>query len=246
MEISPQTSVGELVQTVPGAELVFEVVGIDSCCKPERSLADACTAAGLEVNEVMTLLSGMPQQPWAPPPVPATAQAPLAQVTSGIRDHYHRRARRALVVLIRLARRLCGSHGQTFKEIWTVRDEIEELARELVPHMQNEERYLFPYIAGMDGGVLETETVIPLFGKVEHPLRQLKHDHSDDLAAIAKLREVTRNFTPPDRSCSGFRDLYTALAHFAAELQEHIDLENDTLFPRAVERETELFQKGRT
>jgi regulator of cell morphogenesis and NO signaling len=244
MQIGPDTTVAQVAEGLRTAETVFEVVGIDSCCKRDRKLSDAAAAAGIDLEELVALLREVPQDPAVTPLTPGP-RATLSEVTKEVRNQYHRRARRALVSLVRTARMLAGSHGQTFRELGKIRGEVEELTRDLIPHMLREERYLFPYIAAMDGGKLESEMVVPLFGRVEHPLKHLRHDHADDLEAIAKLRELTRNFTPPEGACPGMRRFYSALAHFAVELQEHIDLENDVLFPRAVEVESRLFQSGR-
>ena len=245
MRIGPDSRVGDVADGLPGAEMVFEVVGVDYCCRRDRRLDEASTAAGIDLEELVALLRDVPQEAAIAPLTPGP-RASLSEITKEIRNQYHRRARRSLVSLTRMVRMLTTSHAGTQPELHSVREQIEHLTHDLVPHMMREERYLFPYIAAMDGGRLESETVVPLFGRVEHPLQHLRHDHADDLQVISRLRDLTRNFTPPDSACSGVRKLYSTLGHFALELQEHIDLENNVLFPRAVEVESRLFQKART
>lgn len=235
-------TVGELIQNVPAAEIVFEILRIDSCCRRERPLADASAAAGFDVDEVIQLIQALPLDSSAHPARPG-AEAGLGEITAQIRDQYHRRARAFLVMLTRTARALSGSHGQAFKELWQVRAQIERLARDLVPHMGMEEKYLFPYIESLAGGKADREIVVPLTGRVEYPLQFIRHDHEEDMQMIAALREMTHDFTPPDRACAAFSSFYGMLRDFAAELDEHIHLENDVLFRRAVETEKEIFHR---
>jgi regulator of cell morphogenesis and NO signaling len=243
MNITAGVSVGDVIEHVPAAETVFEIVRIDSCCRRDRTLAEASAAAGIDVDEVISLLRELSLDSTTHPTA-LRADATLPDVTAQIRDQYHRRTRAFLVMLTRSVRALAGSHGHAFPELATVQSSIEQLARDLVPHMSREEKYLFPYIDSLAGGHADREIVVPLFGKVEYPLEFVKHDHSDDMQLIATLRDATRTFTPPDGACAGFRAFYSLLRQFATELEEHIKLENDILFPRAMEAERRLFQRA--
>lgn len=243
MKIAAGMTVGDLIRDVPGAETVFEIVRIDSCCRRDRSLADASAAAGIDVDEVITLMRELALDASAHPAT-LSPDTPLNEITVQIRDQYHRRARAFLVLLTRSARTLSGSHGQAFPEIWHVRTQIERLARQLVPHMSMEEKYLFPYIESLAGGHADREIVVPLTGKVEYPLQFVKHEHEHDIQMVSGLRVSTHDFTPPERSCGGFSAFYGMLREFAAEIEEHIALENDVLFPRAIDAEKQIFERS--
>ncbi len=237
MKVIGNTSVEELLATLPAAAPVFEILGIDSCCRQERSLQKACDAAGLDTDEVIELLQGRPVVGQLPL-LRQQPDTPLSELTDGIVKHHHRRARQRLVDLIRTVRTLCSAHASRFPEIWVVREQLEKLARDLIPHMAKEERYLFPYIDSLvEGASPNTEIVVPLFGTIQFPLQSVRHDHSEDLHTIGALREATRSFVPPEGACSRFRAFYTQLSDFTMELQQHIHIENDVLFPRAVEME---------
>ncbi len=176
MPIRPDSTVAEIALTYPAAPTLFEVVGIDYCCQASRLLRDAGAGAGMMVTDIAQFLEN-----GAAPPPPSRSSvrtdAPLAELTKEIKNHYHRRARISLASMIWTGRALGSAHNERFPVIWDVRRKLEDLARELIPHMLREERYLFPYINGMDQGRVETETVVPLFGTVEYPLQQLRHDH---------------------------------------------------------------------
>ena len=49
--------------------------------------------------------------------------------------------------------------------------------------------------------------------------------------------EVAAEYTAPVDACTSFKALYEALREFEADLHQHVHLENNVLFPRAVELE---------
>lgn len=229
-------SVGDLLAGFPRASVVFEVVGIDTCCGHSKSLADAAAAAHIDGGEVVDLLDG---REIAPAPAP-DRDALLTEITRYVVAHFHRRARSILVELTELSRQVCSAHSERLAMLWDMKDAIEQLVRELVPHMRGEEQYHFRYIDSMQSPALDREILVPLYGTIQYPLQSLRHDHSRDLAAMADLRVIASDFIPPASSCERVQRLYALLATFERELQQHVQIEDQTLFPRAVEMERKL------
>jgi regulator of cell morphogenesis and NO signaling len=244
MPIRSDSTVAEIAATYPAAPTLFEVAGIDYC-ESTRTLRDACAAASMHLGDVIEFLERGAAPPASGRPSIAS-DARLSDVTKEVTNFYHRRARISLASIIVTARALTSAHTEKFPALWDIRRKIEELAHELIPHMLREERYLFPYIDSMDLGKADTETVIPMFGTVEYPLQQIRHDHSHDEQALSVLRALTQNFVSPEGACARHRELYSALAQFTSDLEDHIHLENNMLFPRAVAMEKQLAAKART
>ena len=48
------------------------------------------------------------------------------------------------------------------------------------------------------------------------------------------MRETSSGYTAPPDACQSYQMLYGALAVFEADLHQHIHLENNILFPRAI------------
>jgi len=68
----------------------------------------------------------------------------------------------------------------------------------------------------------------------------MEHDHDSAGAALRSIRKATHDFVPPEDACVSYQTLYKALAAFEADLHQHIHLENNILFLRAV-----AMEKGR-
>ena len=232
--VSPNDHVGEVADTVAHAARVFEIAGVDFCCKRDRTLREAAAAALLDADELLHLLA---MEPPPPPAHPLPRNPTLRQVTRFVVTSHHRRARAFLVAMTLRASRTASAHSEQRRELWHMQDKITAIARELVPHMRREEQYLFPYIDSFESEIGRDETiVVPLFGTVEYPLQSIRHDHAEDLRALGEMRELAAKLKPQER-CDGIGELLALADEFDRDLQDHIRLENDVLFPRAIEAE---------
>jgi regulator of cell morphogenesis and NO signaling len=109
------------------------------------------------------------------------------------------------------------------------------LAQELTMHMMKEEKVLFPYICRMEESGIQKEPVLPApFGTVQNPVAMMIREHDSAGGALHVLRESSKGYTAPADACASFRTLYQALTAFEADLHQHIHLENNILFPRAI------------
>ena len=104
--------------------------------------------------------------------------------------------------------------------------------------MMKEERVLFPYIARMEAAVIQKEPILPApFGSVQNPVSMMEHEHDSAGNALRAMREASYGYTAPGDACVTYQTLYEALADFEADLHQHIHLENNILFPRAIAME---------
>jgi regulator of cell morphogenesis and NO signaling len=55
--------------------------------------------------------------------------------------------------------------------------------------------------------------------------------------AMASIRGLSGGFAPPADACATFTATYRELEAFEADLHRHVHLENNILFPRALELE---------
>jgi regulator of cell morphogenesis and NO signaling len=109
------------------------------------------------------------------------------------------------------------------------------LAQELGCHLLKEERILFPYIAGAERQLAQGgKAPDSCFGSVQNPIRMMMFEHDNAGQVLRELRQLTHNYTAPQDACISYQTLYQALAGFEADLHQHIHLENNILFPRAL------------
>jgi regulator of cell morphogenesis and NO signaling len=193
-------------------------------------LTDACATAGKSVDEFIALLEKaavVPDQPrnWS--------EDTLTGIGAFICETYHRYTREELQTLAPLAAKVLGVHGQRRPELVAVSGLITDLSNDMLPHMLKEEQVLFPYVEQMEAG----EDPVPFFGTVKNPVRMMMMEHDRVGELLAALRRVTDGYVPPESACFSYRELYRRLAGFEQRTHEHIHLENNVYFPRAVELE---------
>ncbi len=238
MKISDTNTVRDLAAGIPGATRVFENFGIDYCCGGQRTLADACRIANRPVEDLLRSLeeaeratpSGGEERDWLQESLTALAEYIVAA--------HHLFTRRELDRLGKLFEKVCSRHGAKHPELFEAQRVFSQLKQDLIPHMLKEEQALFPYIARLEEAVSERRAVPPpFFGTARNPVRMMMMEHDTAGELLMQLRNVTEGYTTPPDVCVSFQTLYQALAAFEADLHQHIHLENNILFPRAVEME---------
>lgn len=236
MSISPTKTVRELAVEIPNATRVFEEFGIDYCCGGKRSLDEACNAAKLPVDEVIKALS-TGAQPSASGHGRLQSGS-LAELIDHIVKTHHKFTREETARLNKLLDKVCSVHGQNHPELMAIRETFLGLEQELRVHLMKEENVLFPYIVRMEEARFQNEPALPgPFGTVQNPIRMMMQEHDGAGKALRQIRQASHNFSAPQDACISYQTLYQALAGLEADLHQHIHLENNILFPRAVEME---------
>ncbi len=233
-----EKTVRELAVKMPAATRVFEKLGIDYCCGGSRTLEQACQAAHVPLDEVVDLLEVADLTARAARPDTDWQNEPLSELIEYIKNTHHRYVREETARLKPLFDKVCSVHGQSHPELVSLRATCGALAHELATHMMKEEMVLFPYIVRLEEAVIEkVPAVPPPFGSVRNPVAMMMHEHDDAGNALREMRQASNAYTPPPEACVSYQTLYKALADFEADLHTHIHLENNILFPRAVEME---------
>lgn len=238
MNLTAAKTVRELALEFPNATRVFEKLGIDYCCGGNKSLEEACAATQLSADEILNSLEQDEQSSRANQKGRNWQAAPLADLIAHINSTHHKYTREEIARLGPLFEKVCSVHGKNHPELEQIRALFRGLAQELTTHMMKEEMVLFPYIVRMEEAVIQKEPVLPPpFGSVQNPVAMMVHEHDSAGDALRSMRQASAGYTPPGDACISFQTLYRALAEFEADLHQHIHLENNILFPRAIEME---------
>ncbi|MGO8790688.1 MAG: iron-sulfur cluster repair di-iron protein [Terriglobia bacterium] len=239
MSVTIEKTVRELALEKQGAARVFERLGIDYCCGGKQTLEQACRAAGIPIATVVDALE-VAQHAGPASTTGGDWQAqPLADLISHIKNTHHKYTREEIARLGPLFEKVCSVHGERHPELLELRTVFQGLAQELTTHLMKEEMVLFPYIERMEESVIQKEPIVPPpFGTVQNPVAMMEHEHDSAGNALRALRATSNGYTAPADGCVSYQTLYKTLAEFEADLHQHIHLENNILFPRAVALES--------
>jgi regulator of cell morphogenesis and NO signaling len=217
--IDANETLGQVAAVHPAATQVFLRHGLDFCCGGRQKLADACRAAGLDPETVIAEIAaeGATQEPqrW-------DARA-LPDLIDFILTRYHEPLRSDLPGLIEAATRVERVHADKPSCPRGLAALLTHVDAELRQHLAKEEQVLFPAIGSGRRGA-----------QIHMPIRVMMQEHDDHGRNLQRIRELATGFEPPPEACATWRALYTGLEKLEAELMDHIHLENNVLFPRAL------------
>ena len=228
-----KTTIGELALQVPNAITVLEKWQIDYCCRGHRSIADACTAAGVSVEQLMTEIgNGRPTESND------LEQKSLRDIQTYIVETHHAYTRDTLETVRLLSDKVANRHGAHHPEVVEVHGIVAQMIDDLLPHMLKEEQVLFPYVENLEIAAEDGDPApVPFFGTVKNPIRMMMMEHETVGDLLVQLRSVTSEYKLPSDACLSYRALYERLAELEDDLHRHIHVENNLLFPRAAQLE---------
>ena len=240
MNLDQTQTVAEIARQHPGTVAVFEALGIDYCCGGNKSLRDACANRNVSVDDVLSHLAdalvmhpAQGEQHWM--------TSTVADLCSYITERHHAFTKRELPRLSTLAEKVELRHGHMYPELHQIRELVDALNSEMSMHMLKEEQVLFPRLKVVEESATRgTHPPPAFFGALINPIRHMMSDHDDTGEMFRSLRGLTHAYCAPEDACASFRALYQGIEALELDIHQHIHLENNILFPRAVELEDRL------
>jgi regulator of cell morphogenesis and NO signaling len=230
-------TVRQIALEAPETTRVFEEFKIDYCCGGQKMFLDACRNAGAEPENVLQKIDRLLQTDKATEP-DWLKTATLAGLIDHIEQKHHTYTREELEQLPPLMDKVARVHGDNHPELLEIKEIFQSLCADLTPHLLKEEIILFPYIKELEAGFAKKERVSsPCFGTVQNPVRMmmLEHDRAGEL--LRDMREISKNYSLPEGACPSYTALFNRFEALELDLHQHIHLENNLLFPKAVELE---------
>jgi regulator of cell morphogenesis and NO signaling len=228
--LSIETTVADIVRAAPARSRLFENLGIDYCCGGKKPLAEVCRSKGLDPATVVSMLSALDA---APGPAGANADAmSLSNLCDHIQEVHHSYIYQELPRLDFMTRKVAAVHGDHEPRLTEVRQVFDTFQRELSSHAKDEDENVFPAIRQLDSAQDSTAAS----ERLEGMLSRLEAEHESAGAALARMRELTDGFTPPEWACNTFRALYNGLAELEKHTHQHVHKENNVLFPKVLAR----------
>lgn len=230
--ISTEMTVGTLVAEKPALSRVFEALKIDYCCAGKQPLSDACAKRGLDPREVVRQLEAAA---LVPGDAPDCLHMTLTELADHIEATHHAYLRRELPRLTAMIAKVASVHGESHAWMYEVKSVFAGLVAEMEAHMMKEEQILFPMIRALDRGERNAASHC---GSIANPIRVMEHEHENAGAAVATIRELSQDFTPPEGACNTFRAMLDGLQELEQDLHRHVHKENSILFPRSLAAES--------
>lgn len=212
---------GELALTIPRASALFRKLDLDFCCGGKQTLLRAATRKELNLEDIEAQLAALAEEPaekdWR--------AAPLAEIIDHIIVRFHDRHREQLPELILQATKVERVHADKPNVPKGLAKYLTMLHQELSSHMMKEEQILFPMIKQGMGT------------QAGGPISVMESEHDDAGELLDVIKHTTNNVTPPPEACTTWKAMYNGINELIEDLMNHISLENNVLFPRALSGE---------
>lgn len=235
VEIRKNSKDAETVGEIAGKDMrkaeLLKKLGIDFCCGGKKTLEEACTEKGLDVIRVKRELDETPDNGNG---VQLDFNSfTLSFLADYIVNIHHTYVNTNLPVIEDLSKKVAEHHGSYSPFLVQVYKKVNELRCELTTHMKKEEQILFPAIKLMDCG----SKVKIGFETISDPIYVMERDHDIAGDLMKDIRLLANDYTVPVNSCNSIKMLFHKLEEFESDLFQHIHLENNILFPRALQME---------
>jgi len=231
MENLTKRSIASLVlenhQIVP----VLEKYSIDFCCRGKMNLEDACKEKGVELSDVLKDIEAVgAEETYKKMPFSEMTET---QLVNHIVTTHHYYVKNVMPIISGHLEKVALKHGASFPEMVRVKDLFEIIHIDMDQHMKKEEAILFPRILEIEksGG---QENLFPV-GYISGPIAMMEHEHEYAGDVMFEIRRLTHQYTVPPGACTTFRICLSELKEFEDDLHEHVHLENNILFPKALQ-----------
>ncbi len=240
MQFTKEKSVGSYVAEDYRAASVFHKYGIDFCCRGGISIAEASAKNNLDTDKLLSELKVVMSdnndndtdfRTWK-----------LDDLADYIVETHHNYITSITPVLRQYLDKICDVHGDHHPELFAIRDHFNDAANNLKAHMQKEEVMLFPYIkkiVQVNQGNTEQKSAIG-YGTVKSPIKVMMMEHDAEGERFRQIDALSNNYTIPEDACRTYQVTFAYLKEFESDLHRHIHLENNILFPGAIELEEKL------
>lgn len=229
-------TIGEIAGKDMKKAMRLKELGIDFCCGGKRTLEEACLEKGLDVMRVKAELEETSKQPQG---IELDFNSfTLSFLSDYIVNVHHSFVNQNLPVLEDLSKKVAEHHGNSMPFLISIYSKVRELRCELTSHMKKEEQILFPIIKQLENG----GAVNIGFDSIVDPIYVMEKDHDIAGDLMKEIRMVAKDYAIPVSACNSVKMLYHKLIEFENDLFQHIHLENNILFPRAMKLE-KLFKE---
>jgi regulator of cell morphogenesis and NO signaling len=236
----PDETVADVLVRNPAAAAVLKKYRIDYSCQGNLPLETACLEAGIDPAEVtleinlITDASAIHLRP---------GEWPLDFLMDYIVQNHHTYLRNSFPEINERLTAVEQQHGKAHPELSLIRGYYRLIAREVLSHIRQEEERLFPVIRELLHFARTGQNLAAFpFEPLSILIRNLTREHLRLRDDMIYIRQLSNGFTPPDEAPVMYRELYRKLAELEDDFCQHLHLENNILFPKALTLEEDLFQ----
>ena len=240
MKIKEDTTIGEIVTKDYRTASIFESFEIDFCCNGNRTITEVCEIKNIDTSDLLEDIYQVFNQDkgnnledynnWE-----------LDKLAQHIEVTHHKYVDKQIPLIKQYLEKICNVHCKNHPELFEVKELFNTSVGELTMHMKKEELLLFPFMKKLvKAKITSTPINQPHFGSVKKTIQKMMNEHESEGERFKKINQITQNYILPADACGTYKACFGYLKEFEEDLYLHIHLENNILFPKAIELEKQL------
>lgn len=241
MIIIKKATLSELVCDDYRLASVFKNYGIDYYCRGERTVEEVCVSKNIKRKVLVCDLQNA---------VIATQKDHLDfhlwtmnQLTSYIEKRHHSYVEIMAPVILDYLYILCREYGDLRPDILCIMELFTTVIKKIENHNNKERLILFPYIRKIESLELEGEIMDNnCLGIMQIQMQTIIQENNFEGQHFLEIRELCNNYIPQQQISRTYTIVLELLNDFESKLELQLHLENNLLFPKSLEAETNLLK----
>jgi len=244
LKIEPSSFITDIVTHDYRTADVFRKYDIDFCCGGKWPLETICQNKDLDTDSIVKELQSVVMQTASNAAIDFDSWD-VDFLSDYILNVHHRYLNKALPEIKEQATKFLDGHRKKFPDLEEIEVINKKFLKEIPPHMKQEEEIFFPYIKQIFYAHTNRESYARLLIRtLRKPLEEVMlKEHETTGTNLHRLRTITNNYTPPENACLSHRVTFSKLKELDNDLVQHIHLDSNILFPKAIAMEQELLRE---
>lgn len=242
-EIRTDSLVTSIVTGDYRTSAIFRKYGIDYCCGGRIPLQTACERLGLDTDIVLDELNNAIRN------IQVSGSTNFANwkvdfLIDYIINIHHHYLTQNLPAIADSVERFVEMHQKKYPHLPEMVHLVAELQKNLLPHLVQEEKVIFPYIKQVTHAYENREPYAALLVRtLRKPIENLMSgEHGQISKYLRAMRALTDNYKAPEKACLSHKVALFRLKELDDDLVQHVHLESNILFPKAIAMEREMLQ----
>jgi regulator of cell morphogenesis and NO signaling len=220
--------VGDIVAKDFRTAAIFKKAGIDFCCGGNETLEKSCSDNKINMDEIEKELEEVEDTPINPGY--NFSEWKLDFLCDYIVNTHHKTVTELIPQITSYTQKIAGVHGDNHPELKEITKLFAKVSAELKHHLANEEDVLFPAIKEV---LLKNSRDSKFVTMREMVIMKTEHEYAGSV--LDMIRHLSKDYTLPPDACSTYALAYKLLEQFEDDLHIHVHLENNILYPKALE-----------
>jgi regulator of cell morphogenesis and NO signaling len=239
--VDPRHFVTDIVKIDYRTSQVFSKYGIDYCCMGKQPLETVCQLRGLDTAIVIGELEKAMRGRRIPGGVDPSAWSVDFLIDYVVNIHHTYQQNALPLLKINLAK-LASTHSRNFPYAAELVAIFRSLEKEVLANITEENEVIFPYIKQLMHAYESKEPYAALLVRtLRKPINNVvKREEKIINTYVTNIRNITSGYDLPAGACSTHRVTFSYLRELDDDLTDHLYLENNVLFPRTFQIESQL------